>query len=531
MKNLLLIFFLVTCFSYSQEEHAWVYFKDKPNLQQALANPSSILSVKAIQRKSLRGTPIDERDVPVNEDYISRIKSEENISIKAKSKWMNCVHVIGPAEEISKLGMFEFVLKIEFANDNLNTRSSSEKKIKENKLETNIDFSYGQALNQTEMLNTDYLHENDFTGEGISIAVMDAGFPNVRTMQAFNRLRSNGKLLGGYDFPNRSTDFNNPELSNHGTLVLSNMAGFIEGSYAGTAPDASYYLFRTEIEATETPVEESYWVEAAERADSLGVDLINTSLGYTLFDDPDYSYTPEDMDGETTFISRGATIATEKGLLVVTSAGNRGNEEYFKIIGAPADANVLSVGAVDRNRNYAPFSSPGPSADGRVKPDVAAQGLEIVAIDEFDNLVQVSGTSFASPILAGSVASFWQADPSLSNTEVMQLVRKFSSLFTNPTTQLGYGIPNFQDALLQVLEDKEISEELFLYQNPVVNNLRFNNPGNLAYKITLFNTLGQVLLQQEQREDKIDLSGFSRGIYIIMFEQNNSRQSFLIIKK
>ncbi|MCB7480794.1 S8 family serine peptidase [Christiangramia sediminis] len=531
MQRFFLIFLFITCFSYSQEEHAWIYFKEKPNVEAALNDPSTILSAKAIQRKELRRTPIDERDVPVNEEYITIVKSRENISVKAKSKWLNCVHVLGTVQDISKLAELEFVSGIEFASNNLNSRASTEAQKITNKLESNIDFSYGLAANQTEMLNTDYLHENDYTGDGITIAVLDAGFPNVNTIGAFERLRSAGKLLGGYDFPNRSENYNNPELSNHGTLVLSNMAGFIEGRFVGTAPGASYYLFRTEIGPTETPVEETYWVEAVERADSLGVDLINTSLGYTLFDDPDYSYTPEDMDGETAFISRGANIATEKGLLVVVSTGNRGDEDYFKIIGAPADANVLSVGAVDKNGNYAAFSSLGPSADGRVKPDVSAQGLEIVAIDEFNNMVQASGTSFASPILAGSVASFWQVDPSLTNLEVMQLVREVSSLYSNPNINLGYGIPDFRDALSKLIENTENSEALFLYQNPVENELRFNNPTTQSYKVTLFDTLGRIILKREQVQNEIDLSGFSRGIYIAMFEQNNSRQSFLIIKK
>ena len=528
MKRLFLFFFLISCLSYAQEEHAWVYFKDKANVQEALNNPSTILSNKAIQRKSLRGTTIDERDVPVNESYISIVKSQPAISVKSKSKWMNCIHVIGPRENISDLLNLQFVSNIEFASDELNSRVSEENKNRKNKLEINIEFNYGFAANQTEMLGTDYLHENDFTGEGITIAVMDAGFPNVNTIGAFQRLKSAGKLLGGYDFPNRSENYNNPELSNHGTLVLSNMAGFIADQFVGTAPDASYYLFRTEIEATETPVEESYWVEAAERSDSLGVDLINTSLGYTLFDNPDYSYTPEDMDGETTFISRGASIATEKGLLVVTSAGNRGEENYFDIISAPGDANVLSVGAVDENRNYVSFSSRGPSADGRIKPDVAAQGLDIIAIDELGNLVQVSGTSFASPILAGSIASFWQADPALTNLEVMQLVRQASSQFLVPDNNLGFGIPDFRKAFSELPE--EIGE-FTIIQNPVIDKLSFNNPTDQTYKVIIFDTTGRVITQKDQVENEIDLSGFSRGIYIAMFEQNNSRQSYLIIKK
>lgn len=532
MKKVLLVLFLIISGAlFSQEEHAWIYFRDKANVEAALSNPSTILSEKAIQRKNLRGTPIDERDVPVNEDYITSIKSQDGISVKAKSKWLNCVHVIGDFQSISNLSSLDFVSAIEFANDNINNRSQEQDQRVKNKLETNIDFEYGFAANQTEMLNTDFLHENDFTGEGFTIAVMDAGFPNVNTIGALNRLRANDKLLGGYDFPKRSENYNNPDLSNHGTLVLSNMAGFVENKYVGTAPDASYYLFITEIGPTETPVEETYWVEAAERADSLGVDVINTSLGYTLFDDPDYSYSPEDMDGQTTFISRGANIATEKGLLVVTSAGNRGDEDNFKIIGAPADANVLAVGAVTENREYAFFSSLGPSADGRVKPDVAAQGLEIVAIDEQNRLVKVSGTSFSGPIMAGSVTSFWQVNPSWTNLEVMQMVRESASFFSDPNPQLGYGIPNFAEAYSDFINETDTSDQFLIYPNPVQNVLRFNNKPNQTYNLRLFDTRGQMVLQKKNIQNEIDLSGFSRGIYIAMFEQNNSRESFLIIKK
>lgn len=536
MKKLLFFALLLSFSSYAQEEHAWIYFKDKPNVQQALENPSTILSAKAIARKSLRGTPIDVRDIPVNEEYISIIKDYDGISVKAKSKWMNCIHVIGSIQNINSLSVLDFVSEIEFANKTLSSRSQSQVARQSNKLESNFDFNYGPAENQTNMLNTDFLHENDFTGEGITIAVMDAGFPNVNSMATFERLRSQNKLLGGYDFPSRSNDFSNSNLNNHGTLVLATMAGFKEESFTGTAPDASYYLFRTEVGATETPVEETYWVEAAERADSLGVDIINTSLGYTLFDNANYSYTPGDMDGNTTFISRGANIATEKGMLVVTSAGNRGDENYFKIIGAPADANVLSVGAVTPNREYAFFSSTGPSADGRIKPDVAAQGHQIVTVDQFDNLIQANGTSFSSPILAGSIASLWQLNPEWTNLELMQIVRESASTYSNPNSELGYGIPDFQQILIEFdyTLDNEESEDILeftLFPNPVQNTLRFSKPSGQNFDLTLFDSLGHVLLQKNNVQNEIDLTGFSRGIYIVMFEQNNSRNSFLILKE
>lgn len=530
MKKLVFFLILISCIASAQKEHAWIYFKDKPDVAASLANPYSILSQEAIERKALRNTPIDERDVPVHESYITSLKQQPGITIKAKSKWFNCVHVIGNLQEIQHLATLEFVDKIEFANRSIENRVLKNLKKADLKLETEADFHYGFAQNQTEMLNTHYLHEKEYTGEGLTIAVLDAGFPDISNLNVFGRSLAEGKILGGYDFPGRSENHENQDLSNHGTLVLSTMAGFIEDQFVGTAPDASYYLFRTEVAASETPVEESYWVEAAERADSLGVDIINSSLSYALFDNPAYSYSMEDMDGETTFVSRGANIATEKGMLVVVSAGNSGNSDNFPKIGAPADARVLTVGAVDENGNYVDFSSVGPTADGRIKPDVMAQGLDIVAINEENNLVQASGTSFSAPIIAGSVASFWQINSSWTNLQVMQLVREASSRYNNPDPRFGYGIPDFELAL-KTLEIKSNSAEIAISPNPVKNilSIRKNNPG--TYNLKVFDSLGQKLLEKENVEDQIDLSGFSRGIYIAMFEKNNFRKSFIIIKK
>lgn len=530
MKKIVFLLIFFSCIASAQEEHAWIYFKDKSNVEAALARPSTILSLEAIERKALHNTPIDERDVPVNEAYISALKQQPGIAVKAKSKWLNCAHVIGELQNIRNLMSLEFVDKIEFANRNIENRELTNLKKTRAKLETRADFRYGFTRNQTEMLNTNYLHENNYTGKNIIIAVLDAGFPNISNLSAFSRSLAEGKILGGYDFPGRSENYENPGLSNHGTLVLSTMAGFIEDQFVGTAPDASYYLFRTEVAASETPVEESYWVEAAERADSLGVDLINSSLSYALFDNPAYSYSIEDMDGKTTFVSRGANIATEKGMLVVVSAGNSGDSDVFPKIGAPADARVLTAGAVDENANFVDFSSVGPSADGRIKPDVMAQGLDIVAADEKNNLVRTSGTSFSAPIIAGSVASFWQINLSWTNLQVMQMVREASSRYNNPDFKFGYGIPDFELALNK-LQKEEGSMEISISPNPVQNILKIRNTTTQSYNLKLFDTLGQMLLEKEDVHDEIDLSGFPRGIYIAMFEQNNFRKSFLIIKK
>jgi hypothetical protein len=302
-------------FSFAQQD-AWVYFTDKENVANAIANPLTILTQKAIDRKSDHNVAIDERDVPVNENYITQVKNTSGIMVMAKSKWFNAVHVRGSEADINDLLNLGFVASIEFADDNLNrmpTQSNSSNN-KFNVEDALVNFEYGNTQNQVEMISADVLHQMDYTGNGVTVAVLDAGFPNVNTMGAFQRLRNAGKLLNGYDFVNRTADIYAYAGSTHGTKVLSAMAGFIQDAFVGTAPDASYYLFRTEDAGSENPVEESYWVEAAERADSLGVDIINTSLGYKSYDNPNYSYTASDLDGNTAFITKGANIAFEKGL-------------------------------------------------------------------------------------------------------------------------------------------------------------------------------------------------------------------------
>ena len=273
------------------------------------------------------------------------------------------------------------------------------------------------------------------------IAVIDAGFPGVNTLSAFSRIRTNNKILGGYDFVNRNINFYTGD--SHGTSVLSTIAGFVADQFVGTAPDASFYLFITEDNTKETPLEESLWVEAAERADSLGVDIINTSLGYYTFDNPKHDYTYADMNGNKTFISRGAEIGFSRGMILVNAAGNEGAVAWKYII-APADAkSVLAVGAVNASKVIASFSSFGPTADDRVKPDVLAHGQDVFVINAAGNIATSNGTSFASPVMAGVVACFWQKNPTKTNKEIIQIIKESAHLYNNPSPQYGYGIPKF----------------------------------------------------------------------------------------
>ncbi|TVZ51765.1 S8 family serine peptidase [Dokdonia sp. Hel_I_53] len=534
MKNLLPLFLFLCTLNLISQEDAWVFLNDKENVSEALASPITILTQKAIDRKEMHNVAIDERDVPVNEHYISQIKSQDGITVLAKSKWMNCLHVRGSQAAIESLADLSFVSSIDFADNSLNTNSSTFQFIKEDPVaeQTRAEFTYGSTENQVTMLNVQALHQQDYTGEGMTIAVMDSGFPGVDQIGGFARLRNAGKLLNGYDFVDREENEFLFRGNNHGTKVLSDIVGFITDQFVGTAPDAAVYCFRTEDTANENPVEESYWVEAAERADSLGVDVINTSLGYRTFDNPAYDYTYEDMDGETAFISRGATLAFEKGMLVVTSSGNSGSDR----ISAPADARgSFTVGAVDSNGNYASFSSIGPTSDGRVKPDVMAKGQGSAVIDENNIIRTNNGTSFSSPIMAGAVASFWQANRERTNEAVIQVIRENSSIFNNPNPRFGYGIPDFEAALPQILNttDYAFAKAYQVYPNPTSQDATLVLPENVENaEIFIYDLLGKQVKNYKttKKISTLPTSQLKSGVYILQIKSNKSLFTQKLIK-
>ncbi len=538
--NLLLCIGLCLSLScFSQEQDAWVYFADKQTNVYSVTNPITFLTQKAIDRKIAHGVSIDESDIPVNESYISQLKTETGITVLAKSKWFNAVHVRGTESNINSLSELTFVSSIEFADKSLNTLLKTQQIRKSSKFqETFTTYNYGSATNQIQMFKGDQLHLADYTGAGMTVAVLDAGFPNVNTMSSFQHLRVTGQILGSYDFVNRDTDVYTNTTSNHGTLVLSTMAGYIENQYVGTAPDASYYLFITEdtrltggIE-NENPLEESLWVEAAERADSLGVDVINTSLGYKDFNNTNYSYSNSDLDGYTAYITKGANIAFQKGMLLVNSAGNEGNNG----VNAPADSpNVFSIGAVDSNGDYAYFSSIGSVYQPTQKPDVVAQGLASAVINEFDTIGTANGTSFSSPIMAGGIVCLWQALPNKTNAEIMQLVRESASQYANPDYKLGYGIPNLQLTLNNALSTNtfQVDNDLKVYPNPTRSMIYFELPSSeTELKVQLYTILGKHVNDFYVNHSKkgIDISYLSSGMYIAKFQSKGVSKSLKIIK-
>ena len=534
MKKAVILVLLISLNTYSQIEDAWVYFKNKPNASTYLSNPLSMLTQRALDRRSAQKISLDISDVPIHEAYIEQVASLNGIVVMAKSKWFNALHIRGAYTNILALNTFSFVDKIEFANKALNSKSSKTVAYHLNKVNKNLEtqtYNYGNSANQIEMLNGHVLHQQNYKGQGKIIAVLDSGFQNVDVASSFQNLISNNQILGGYNFPDRNTNYFSRH--NHGTNVLSCMGSIVENQLIGTAPLAQYYLFITEDIFEENPVEESYWVEAAEMADYYGADIINSSLGYFEYDNPSYSHTYSDMIGTKAFASRGANMAFEKGMIVVVSAGNSGSSNNPHIGVLAKATKALAIGAVDSNENYVSFSSQGPSFDNRVKPDVCAKGLFTTISSTTGAIVTSSGTSFSSPVIAGMVASLWSAVPSLSNIELTKYIVESADLFSNPTIFKGYGVPDFQRALSNAIFD--LNNKLIttlIYPNPVQNSLTIESSiknGNFL----LFNNLGQLVKDERISNNlqNISLESLQSGIYFYEISAPNVLKRGKIVKQ
>lgn len=443
----------------------WVQFSDKNDSPYTIEQPLAFLSEAALERRERFGIAVTPEDLPVNPQYIEAVLALGDIEYFHQSRWFNAITIktLNP-DRIAEIEALPFVAQ---------TRSVEARRPETNPLpiERNSSFQpidssrYGLAYKQIARLNGHHLHAAGYTGHGVRIAVMDAGFNNVDELAAFERIRSENRLVQSVDFVSGGSFV--AQGSNHGTAVLGCMAGELSGLYGGTAPDASYFLYRTEDAGSEFIIEEDNWIAAIEHADAAGIEVVNSSLGYSNYDNEAQSHTPVDMDGQTARISIAATKAAERGILVVTSAGNSGTSEW-RIITAPADAQgILTVGAVDSLGVHAPFSSYGPAADGRVKPDVVAQGRAAAVINQDGGVSRSNGTSFSSPITCGLVACLRQAHPNAPVQDVLEAIRASASLYTAPNDSMGYGIPDFWLAHLILRSSDPAGENsALLYPNP-----------------------------------------------------------------
>lgn len=541
----------------------FIKFTDKAQVPYSINNPSQFLSLKALSRRLKDDIPINLQDLPVDQSYIGLV-SDADAKIMFITKWMNGIGIssVDP-EGLETIGNLPFVERIELIHNNLSVFGESSadllktavistelntyktdrilksNKFKNNELIANLD--YGFAETQIKMLNGDLMHQRGFLGENITIAVLDNGFLNVNNLDAFDSLWFNNQVISTHDFViNGQIQFN---AGDHGAKVLSIMAANKPGVYIGTAPKANYHLIRTEIDGSESLLEEYLWMCGAEYADSVGADIINSSLGYTEFDDVIQNHHYSDMDGNTTIVTKAADIAASKGILVVNSAGNYANKPW-RYIGAPADSDsVMAVGAVDENRVWAEFSSVGPTADGRIKPDIVAQGKNTAIIQNNGSVVFGNGTSFSAPIIAGLSACLWQSRPDLSNMQIKESIEKSANLYYWPDTHYGYGLPDFSVAM-QLAQMLAFSENnslslLKIFPNPFINNPKlivFSSTHEMT-NMTILDISGRMVISSDyelhQGLNYIQISNLnflSAGVYIIHLKNSDQNLFSKIIK-
>lgn len=534
MKKSISIFILfIFCLANAQTELVFVFFKDKPNKSLFYSSPLTELSQKSLDRRTRLGIALNDQDAPIEPSYIQNIRNL-GFTVTDYSKWMNGVAVNATTAQIAQLETQSYVLSVEsFIKHRNGGKKSGEKVNKFEQFHNSLgktDFIYGTGLAQINQINLRPLHIAGYTGTGVSIAVIDTGFPTVNTGSAYARIRNNGQIKGGYNFINKSADIYNGNLDSHGSYCLGTIAGYVENTFVGSAPDADFYLYASEDAVNEIPEELLYWTEAAEEADRKGVDIITTSLGYYNFDDTRYSLLYSDMNGTTSFIARTAQIATEKGIFVLAAAGNEGQNDWHYIITPADNAKVFTVGAITSTGASSGFSSFGPNSVGVIKPDASAKGSG-TAMGYNNGATTNSGTSFATPLAAGGVACLLQAIPTRSLPEVRELLRVSASLSPNHDDQLGFGILNFGKTLTKALATNESTKKssLNIYPNPVKSTFTITTSEKIS-TIELYDTLGRKIKTLTNNKTN-SLENLGKGVYFVKVKTEQNEYVEKLIKE
>jgi serine protease AprX len=449
----------VFCFGQTKKV---VFLKDKNLSPFSLSDPAIYLSEKAIARRARYKIPIDSTDLPVNPQYILEIGKLNNVRILGSSKWLNALIIeCNDSISLTRLNSLPYVQSTadialrttqsshrKWHNEN---SSRSTKRLSNNSSRVASAMNYGASAEQISIHNGQLLHLLGAKGEGMMIAFMDAGYNEYDKNRFLKSVIEENRIVSARDFYTLDNDVND---NNHGLLCLSAVAASIPGEYIGSCPNANYLLLRTEDATSEQIIEEYMWGIGAEYADSCGADVLSSSVGYTTFDNPLQNHKYEELDGNTTIVTRMADLAAKKGILVVTSAGNEGLSSW-KYIGAPADGDsVFTIGAIDLNKQIAGFSSFGPSSAGSIKPDIVSIGLSTALIGTNQSVIYSSGTSFSTPNIAGLITCLWQLFPDLNNQQIMEFIRKSADRYTNPDERYGYGIPDMVKAMELILQTK-----------------------------------------------------------------------------
>ena len=535
-KPLVLLFSIVfSLVIQAQDEYKFaVEFTDKDHTPFSLDNPEGFLSQRAIDRRSKFYIGYDETDLPIDPDYIENVLSAtSDIELIIQVKWINTIiislenpdHIatINALSEVKNTVMvYNPTLKnkhIDKFNDEVFDVISSAS-IKE--VLSHDSAFYGGAWTQIHQLNGEKLHQQNLQGEGMVIAVLDAGFISCDTAEVFQNLWDNDRLLGTANMviPNKTVFADH----GHGTFVLSIMGGYLPGVHVGTAPEASYWLIRTEDVYSENIIEEYNWVAGAAFADSVGADIINTSLGYIDFDDSNFDHTYDDLDGNTTVITKASNLAFKKGMLVLNSAGNSGHIDW-RYLGAPADGyDVFTVGSVDAEGVIAYSSSHGFPWSEDVKPNVVARGSRAYGYSVGSaSISQSSGTSFSCPVISGMSACLWSANPNLSPFWIKQAIEKSADRLLQPDTLYGYGLPDYQMALniLGLNDELVLEQNIQLSPNPAISNIfvRIKAEKNMDVELKIYNIQGAIVKQRNVKYYNsaipMDVSDLSSGVYIL----------------
>ena len=467
MRTLIsILFFIYSAFLFGQSSFEYmfrVYLTDKGDHSFSVFQPEKFLSKRSLERKFRQNVAVDSLDFPVSNEYLSCIEKEGG-KIVSKSRWFNtCVVQLCDSASIYRIKSLPFVDSVKYVWRGQVTHHFNfmRPRLGRIRCEDEPDFHnyFGFTEKQFSVHNAEAMIKAGFQGKGMHVGIIDAGFTNCDVIPYFDGVN----LFGYRDFVPTGNIFS---ANDHGTKVFSTMAVDQPDLMMGSAPEANYWLFRSEDSKTEFPVEEDFWVAAIEYADSVGVDLINTSLGYNDFDDKTLSYSHHQLDGKTSLMTSAANKAFEKGMLVIASAGNEGKKPWGKIT-VPADAeNILAIGAIRTDSVIAPFSSAGPTADGRIKPDLVSVGSGTITIGSDGIIGMTNGTSLSSPFLAGLIASLWSINPLLNRNELVDIVKRSSSRYALPDTIYGYGILDFGKAMKEVLKtvnafDKKVINAYF----------------------------------------------------------------------
>ena len=509
---------LFTADGFAQVNRYAVYFFDKSNSPYDISRPLEFLSSRSVQRRLNRKSYLGKSDLPVNPAHIQKVK-DQGVKVLFSSKWLNAVIIEAELSQLGNISALPMVIKTEYlAPGPVPSTVAADVHPEWNSLITDIQSREAELSAQLTMVGIDMMHAEGFQGEGLLIAVMDSGFSGINAASSFSGIFP--RVRDSYNFAfNQKNVFG---FDGHGTTVLSVISGN-SGTLRGSAPKSDYLLYVTEYVPSEYRIEEFNWVLAAERADSIGVDVINTSLGYFTFDDATMNYRYQDMNGRTSIISQAAQVAAEAGILVVASAGNEGAGNW-QYVTAPADAeDVLAVGAVDAALMRAGFSSKGPTADNRVKPDLMALGVSTSIVVPSGSDATGNGTSFSAPILSGFAAGVLQAYPDLSIKEILKKLRASGSMASQPDALMGYGIPDYvrlRGNLITALPDEKSS---VVYPNPAFERtIRIKNFASIDSDELpiLLNIHGQRINSRinydvETKEFVLQADGAPSGLYFL----------------